>query len=402
MRPVAHPLLALLATALLGGASRADVVELTSGGRVEGSVVTDPERSRNELVIENPWGRVVVPRTAAAKITTRSPAEVEYERRAPTVSDTVESQLALARWCRDNGLAEQVRTHLARVVELDPEHAEARKQLGHQQVGGRWMSRDEVLAARGLVRHQGAYRTHQEVELLERQRLADEKARGWKARLRALRRDLDDRRPEVARNAADALASLGEPGAAGPLAELLLEERDPLAKQLLARAAAALPSPATLGAVARVAIDDDNPETRAAAAEALQAAGERGAQGLAGPFVGALGAKSNETVNRAADALALLGREQSIGPLIDALVTVHKFRVGNDGGGDTYSMNTGTGQYSFGGGGPKVISQPLENPRVLEALVGLTGENFGFDEPAWRAWLASRQIDEQFDLRRDP
>jgi hypothetical protein len=400
MRTTAFSLLALLAP--LAGVARGDVVELASGGRIEGTVATDSGLPRNELAIDTAWGRLVVPRSAASKVQTRTPAEVEYARRAPTVPDTVESQLALAQWCRDNGLVEQLRTHLGRVIALDPAHADARRQLGYQQVGGQWMSRDDVLASRGLIRHDGAYRTVQEVEVLERQRVADEQAREWRGRLGSLRRDLDSRRPEVARAAADALATLTDPAAAGPLATLLLDERDPVAKQLLARAAAAFNSPATLGAVARVAIEDDNHETRAAAVEALHAAAERGVQGLAAPFVAALRSSNNETVNRAADALAVIGGETTLGALVDALVTTHKFRVGNEGGGDTYSMNTATGQHSFGGGGPKIIRQDVQNPRVLQALIALSGENFNFDETGWRSWLASLQIEEQFDLRRDP
>jgi hypothetical protein len=400
MRTTLLPLLALLAS--LAAIARGDVVELASGGKIEGTVVTDSGRPRNELAVDTPWGRLVVPRSAASKIKTRTPAEAEYDRRAPTVPDTVESQLALAQWCRDNGLVDQLRTHLGRVIALDPEHADARRQLGYQQVSGRWMSRDEVLASRGLIRHDGAYRTAQEVEVLERQRVAEERAREWRGRLGALRRDLDDRRPAVARAAAEELASLSDPAAAGPLADLLLDEHNPVAKQLLARAAAAFSSPATLGAVARVAIEDDDPETRAAAIEALHAAADRGLQGLAAPFVGSLRSSNNETVNRAADALAVIGGDVAVGALVDALVTTHKFRVGNEGGGDTYSMNTATGQHSFGGGGPKIIRQDLQNPRVLQALVALTGENFNYDEPSWRSWLASRQIEERFDLRRDP
>jgi hypothetical protein len=38
---------------------------------------------------------------------------------------------------------------------------------------------------------------------------------------------------------------------------------------------------------------------------------------------------------------------------------------------------------------------------VLEALVALTGQNFGYDVAAWKAWLASREAPPPgFDLRR--
>jgi hypothetical protein len=43
------------------------------------------------------------------------------------------------------------------------------------------------------------------------------------------------------------------------------------------------------------------------------------------------------------------------------------------------------------GGGPKAARVPVRNDRVLEALVELTGANFGWDVTAWRAWLARRE-----------
>ena len=78
-----------------------------------------------------------------------------------------------------------------------------------------------------------------------------------------------------------------------------------------------------------------------------------------------------------------------------------KTRTGNNSGGDTYSLNTGTGQHSFGGGGPKVVKRDLKNPRVLSALVKLTDVNFLYDESRWREWLASREVIVSVDLRRD-
>jgi len=56
---------------------------------------------------------------------------------------------------------------------------------------------------------------------------------------------------------------------------------------------------------------------------------------------------------------------------------------------------------SMGGSGPKASKVVARNERVLEALVALTGKNFGWDEAAWKVWLASREaIPPGFDLRR--
>jgi hypothetical protein len=52
------------------------------------------------------------------------------------------------------------------------------------------------------------------------------------------------------------------------------------------------------------------------------------------------------------------------------------------------------------GGGPKRQKVVMQNQRVLEALVRITGENFDWNTDAWRAWLANRQMPPDFDPRR--
>ena len=53
------------------------------------------------------------------------------------------------------------------------------------------------------------------------------------------------------------------------------------------------------------------------------------------------------------------------------------------------------------GGGPTIISQSYRNQAVLDALSTLTGQNFGFDKQAWKAWYsAQRKPAKGFDPRR--
>ncbi|MEO1497491.1 MAG: HEAT repeat domain-containing protein [Planctomycetota bacterium] len=397
MRPIHLPTAAVLALGGVGALASADVVELEGGGRIRGEVVRDGSLPRNQLPVETPWGSVVLDRGRVERLAVESPAEAEYLRRAPTVSDTIAGHHAFALWCRDNGLGDAMRRHLSRVLELDPNHEASRTLLGYQRVGDAWLNREERLAARGLVRHEGEYRTQQEIELLDRKSAVDARVREWKRRLEKLREQLGDPDREQSRAAAEVLLTLGDALAAEPLAEWLGEETDRRVRQLLIEATGALPGGATLGVLVGLALEDDDPEARALAIEQLATSR---AEGLATPFVAALASKNNETINRAADALASLGGPGELSPLIDALVTTHKFRTGPDSG-ETYSFNPGSGQFSFGGG-PRVRSLDANNPRVLAALTELTDANFGFDEKRWRAWLATQQVAAQVDLRRDP
>ena len=317
--------LLLLAATLSGvmnlATGMADEVRLEHGGRVHGEVLRGGDTPRSQLAVQSPWGRLVLDRGQIARVLSEEPAKVEYARRAPTVSDSADSQFALAQWCRDNGLGNELRTHLARVLELDPEHEEARRLLGYQHINGQWVTRGELLASRGLVRHGGDYRTSQEVALVERAEQAEETARQWNLRLRNWRNDLSKNNNEVARTAADAFASLKDPQSSSALAELLLGEQNTPVKILLIDAAGRINTPLTLHALVRIALEDPNLEARTASLERLRGSGRLA---LAGPFVASLRSTDNFRVNLAADGLAVLGDENTIRPLIDALVTTHK------------------------------------------------------------------------------
>ena len=52
------------------------------------------------------------------------------------------------------------------------------------------------------------------------------------------------------------------------------------------------------------------------------------------------------------------------------------------------------------GGGPKYELQASNNATVLDALVALTNQNFGFDQRAWRCWFRAQRKPETFDARR--
>ena len=49
---------------------------------------------------------------------------------------TVAGQMELAQWCAKKKLSDQQRAHLTKVLELDPDHAEARAELGFRKIEG--------------------------------------------------------------------------------------------------------------------------------------------------------------------------------------------------------------------------------------------------------------------------
>ena len=253
----------------------------------------------------------------------------------------------------------------------------------------------ESMAAMGLVRHDGAWRTPQEVELAAR---ADHDAaarREWTKRLDRLRRD-------AARGhalAAEEIRGISDPHAVPALAAALTADADLRTRGLCVEALSRISSPDAFATLVATALDHADPETRIAAVERLASLGPPLA---APPLVAALASPDNARVNRAAEALGRLGEPAVAGALIGSLETKHVV-VQGDGkpAGSTSVTFTPAGGGLSLGGGPKPVPVMVRNARVLEALVALTGQNFAWDATAWRRWLAAKECPD-FDPRRAP
>ena len=85
------------------------------------------------------------------------------------IADTAAAQWELAQWCREHKLSAEREVHLRRVIELDPDHVEARRALGYSKIDGQWTTQEEAMTKRGYVRYKGQWKTPQEVEIAEEQ-----------------------------------------------------------------------------------------------------------------------------------------------------------------------------------------------------------------------------------------
>lgn len=248
-------------------------------------------------------------------------------------------------------------------------------------------SQQEVMAGLGLVRHDGAWRTPQEIALVEaaeRERLA---RREWTGRLERLRRRLDQPHSEAV--ATEEIRGITDPAAVPALVAALGRERVPRVRDWYLEALARIRAADAHAAIVAVAVEHPDHETRIAAVERIVAIGPHAAVPA---LVATLRDADNARVNRAAEALGRLGLEAAVEPLINALVTQH-VAIQGDGtpeGSTTATFTPDSGGLSMGGG-TKRVAVPVKNDRVLEALVGLTNANFEWDVSAWRAWLAGRR-----------
>jgi hypothetical protein len=381
--------------------AHADVLELKNGGRVEGQIADSRGTDQDSYVIATAdGGQLTIARSEVVRVVPQTKDEEEYQRRARAASDTVDAHWDLAQWCREKNLRSAYREQLTHILELDPQHAEARQALGYQKVNGQWMLRDDIMAARGLVLYEGKYVTRQHVELLERDKQARSTDVDWNNHIDRLRRGVTGRRQDRAEQALAELRAIRDPQAAAAITEWLRQEQDPELKRVLLETTAQIDHPLAVNALVELSLSDPEDETRVEALECLIKSGRP----IAGAYIHALKSSDDIVINHAAEALQTIGDTDAIGSLIDALV-VKRRGVVSGGSPDQHAYvftPKGGGVSSFGSAPPKVITQSVRNPFVLTALVKLAGGvSFDYDQEHWRKWLAAQAKTNVVDVRRD-
>jgi len=264
-------------------------------------------------------------------------------------------------------------------------------------------TQQELMTERGYVRYRGAWRTVQEIELIERAERTNLAQKEWVARLERLRRQFDGAAPTIASpggngDAGEQIREIADPHAVPALAAALLQEPVFRVRAMYVEALSRITSSEARQTLLVTAIDHPDPETRYAATERLAG---NAAEAAVPALAAALASPDNARVNRAAEALGRLGVASAVAPLIAALETQHVTTVGNGTpeGATSATFSPQGGGLSMGSG-TKRVKVTVKNDRVLEALVALTGVNFEWDARAWRAWLANEKAPPQFDPRR--
>lgn len=414
--------------AMLVGAACADVFQLHSGGRIVGTLIES--KSGEPLLVEGkeagksvPAMRIktstgatlVLPREVVAEHVKLRPALEDYEKVKPTFPDTAEGQWALAEWCRERDLITPRKVHLARVVELDPEHEGARRGLGHVRLDGKWSNPRDVMIARGYVEYRGKWRLPQEVELMEARRKQELSEKEWFRKI-GLWRDWIVNGDKRAGEAREKLLKLDDPAALRALSYHMKGEALPEIRMMYCEALGQMHRPAAHTLLMERAVADPEREIRIASVEKL--ARDKSTEAVAF-FIKMLKNPDNKVVNYAAYALGVMKDPVAVQPLIDALVTKHKFQVTYGAGGGAGSMsntfstggpgggpsaaaaNGGMGGMAMGmGSKTEVIHLPIQNIDSLAALTAITGQNFAYDLYSWKQWYAAQKKAESLDDAR--
>jgi len=203
---------------LLAPAGLADTVVLKSGLELYGAVT---ERDgRVEIALD---GRTrTIDRGRIREIRKGESPHEEFSRRAGALGDDAAGWYRLALWARENRVA-RMQEALQRVVEIDPDHRAARRELGYEWVGGEWLTDDDARRKKGFVLAGGKWMLKAEADRLMRHGLMEqaEVTAGHRRRAREIVETLLDDDAEIRAAAAEMLLELPDAALVRPLKKLL-------------------------------------------------------------------------------------------------------------------------------------------------------------------------------------
>jgi len=341
----------------------------------------------------------------------------EYTDRLLTMDDTAEAHAALARWCTEVGLEEKAERHWKETLLRDADHAAARAALGHVRRGDEWV---KAAASPGVSMPGAGEATPADPPPAERQRALTR-------HVRSIYFDhLNKVDPAAWQKGRDALLLLRDAAAAGPVYEILSSGNEKT-RVLMCEVLGQLPGPEAARRLARVTLTDPSRAVYDAAVAALEM---RSDDHALQPLLNALDG-SEASLQRSAHALGVLRAEPAVAKLIGRLTTreprVKTFKAPRS------AVGGGAGAYFFFGrihtyiadvepvvaegavGWDPIIGSvpsgvgidvdnvvvtvrrtvivPVQQPEVREALRKITGQDFGFDDAAWRRWHRQSQAD---------
>ena len=435
-----------LALSLASPAARADRIQLRDGSHLKGALLDDLETSATiRVLIENSARPLVFHRDQIVRVIPEPDVFDDYFAIRDSFPNTADGQFKLGQWCEQHSLSGLAPTHYTAAVQLDKNHAEANKKLGHVLHEGAWITHDELKRAQGLVLRDGQWISADELErrnFLRSESAAHDK---WTRQLDLLRRHLKAGPAEERQIAENQLFAIDDPAAVPALLEVFGREELPL-RALLVRRLAAAPWPEARLALARLALVETDATLWNQILLDLEA---RPDTEIAKIFIAALDTRNLSQAARAARALARLKTRSAVPALIQALVKVEVRMVpvpvtGRAVGpgapsptpnytgliGQAYVANVEpvvgegviayrpivsnigsgvtTGGTSYPNNQPATPTFSLPSParfyypnkEVLTALEEITGRNFGYDKTAWNRWLETSFRVEQQPARR--
>ncbi len=396
-------LLAISLCLFISTVLRADTVEISGGGSLNGIVKRQAEFT---VVAVDDEIQVAIPNSRVRRVV-ESDSLANYRANAEKAGNDAELHYQLAVWCATPGSIPGVsdyykRFHMQRAIELDPDHPHARASLGYKKQNGKWISTADFWRNRGMISVAGKWELPEAVSLNDAAQSFDVESKKW---IKEISR-LVGIATKGSSKSAEAIASIKaikDPLAAGAIAKQLKDSRGNRSQTIVMRRLwitklGEFKNGVSVRALVEAGIDEPDDNIREAALEELQ---HYGSSSAVATYLPMLKANDHALVNRAARALSWFPDPELAMSYVDALVTT-KTTQGPAGPG----MNVGFGDNGANGmstgGQPAINKDTKTNPAVYALLREIEPEaDFGYDEAKWQAYFASKKTSFSGDLRRD-
>jgi len=396
----------VLAAIFADGGVFADLIFMENGV-VDGTVIEENETS---VKIKSNLGTVEIPRSSIKSIERgKSWLDVYRQKWMAVDHDDPEARVELALWAKKHGLSKEAELEFEQILEIDPNNATARRNLGYEKLAGRWVQSEEAKLARGMVNYQGRWMTPQ-----EKQRLIAVKIRlATKQKVEELFHRMRRTEPYERDALQQKLYGVRTPYSAHYVVKYI-RDRDPALREVATAALGKLKDKSVVPQLVKVAMGDPESAVRRQAGKALGAIADLSGVMRLSPFL--THAQKLARI-RAARALEEMADVRAVPYLIEGLFVkirivseLDPFHRSDSEKSTTTTTNTAGGlrtqttspvitktvpdgtSLSLVGGKP-VKHTYEENKAALEALQELTGQDFGYSKSKWRDWWEASKDD---------
>jgi len=396
--------------AALCSAARADIIHLKTG-RIEGKIV---KRAEGRVTIRTPAGiETTVNEKDILGVEERKTPRDIYKAMADKIGKAdAEGHYALAMWCRDHDLKNEMNAELTTVLKIDPDHGQARLALGHVKTDSGWLTREAAMRKQGMVLAGGKWMTKAAAAALEK--------KGENKRLllaiNAVVYKIHSGPRSERKKWEEKLASFNKPALARKIMSLL-GDRSVAVRRAACSSLAAMKHHDAIPPLVPRALWDSSESVRAAALDALLKL-DRGRaneqfygmiRGLKLQPITSVGEQrhAKRLYRRIAHALGELGDIHSVRWLILILYPKVEIvaraagggtRLGiSHGGGGPGPLDATDGHVTVGGGVVQPVPRKADkyyfNEAAELALKKLTGQDLGVSPKAWQKWWNKHGIE---------
>ncbi len=393
-------LIAALVGCLWASSAGADIFHMKWGATIEGVVL---EVSDDAYRVRTPVGVIDLDKEDVARIEKSPSPWQEYKRRSHAIPNTADAHYKLALWCEERGLPSKRVKHLKIAVQLDKDHAAARDALGFEKKDGDWIRKS--MANAPTEEELEKRRREQEEEKLIQERIAD-----WFVKVRAVHNGRLAKRPPGSKQfkaARDFILSIDDPLAVPAITSVLSTGNEPTRRVMIEALSQFDDDEATMNLIVAALLDPSSDIRREAAIELYERKDER----IVDRLRQALWSDEEFVLRNAATALGLMRADAAFEDLV-AVLSIEKLATVPI----TRPVLLGGIYTTFGGGcrlrcggrfiryWPRRIGCMVDGSmigtvthyethymsifrtEVQEALIAISGQNFGFDENEWLDW----------------